>query len=96
VLTKIQPIGRGIYGVDGNDDALAMSAGEWQTWCDLAACYRLIRFSWSDLLGTHISARVPGPEEPFPAQPLRPDLHMARAPQPSLPAGLRQSPAPIK
>jgi ribulose-5-phosphate 4-epimerase/fuculose-1-phosphate aldolase len=43
-----------------------MSAGEWQTRCDLAACYRLIdMFGWSDLLGTHISARVPGPEDHF-------------------------------
>jgi hypothetical protein len=37
-----------------------MSAGEWQTRCDLATSYRLIDlFGWSDLLGTHISARVP-------------------------------------
>jgi hypothetical protein len=43
-----------------------ISAGEWQTRCDLAACYRLIDlFGWSDLLGTHISARVPGPEDHF-------------------------------
>jgi ribulose-5-phosphate 4-epimerase/fuculose-1-phosphate aldolase len=43
-----------------------MSAGEWQTRLDLAACYRLIDlFGWSDLLGTHISARVPGPEDHF-------------------------------
>src|SRR5229473_3278980 len=43
-----------------------MSAGEWQTRCDLAACYRLIDlFGWSDLLGTHISARVPGPQDHF-------------------------------
>jgi len=43
-----------------------MSAGEWQTRCDLAASYRLIDLlGWSDLLGTHISARVPGPEDYF-------------------------------
>src|SRR5215472_10125341 len=43
-----------------------MPDGEWQTRCDLAACYRLIDlFGWSDLLGTHISARVPGPEDHF-------------------------------
>ena len=43
-----------------------MPDGEWQTRCDLAACYRLIDlFGWSDLLGTHISAPVPGPEDHF-------------------------------
>jgi ribulose-5-phosphate 4-epimerase/fuculose-1-phosphate aldolase len=33
---------------------------------DLAACYRLIaHFGWDDLIFTHISARVPGPEHHF-------------------------------
>jgi ribulose-5-phosphate 4-epimerase/fuculose-1-phosphate aldolase len=28
---------------------------------DLAACYRLVElFGWSDLIGTHLSARMPG------------------------------------
>lgn len=39
---------------------------EWQTRVDLAACYRLIAmYGWDDLVFTHISARVPGPEEHF-------------------------------
>ena len=38
-----------------------VSAGEWATRVDLAACYRLIaHFGWDDLVFTHISARVPG------------------------------------
>lgn len=38
-----------------------VSAEEWQTRCDLAACYRLVaHFGWSDLVFTHITARVPG------------------------------------
>ena len=38
-----------------------MSAEEWQTRCDLAACYRLVDlFGWSDLINTRITARVPG------------------------------------
>ena len=38
-----------------------ISAAEWETRIDLAACYRLVDMhGWSDLLGTHISARVPG------------------------------------
>ncbi len=33
---------------------------------DLAACYRLVaHFRWDDLIFTHISARVPGPEHHF-------------------------------
>lgn len=42
------------------------SAEEWETRLDLAACYRLIHmFGMDDLIYTHISARVPGPEEHF-------------------------------
>jgi len=38
-----------------------MSEDEWLARCDLAACYQLVDFyGWSDLSGTHISARVPG------------------------------------
>ena len=38
-----------------------MSAEEWQTRLDLAACYRLVDlFGWSDLINTRITARVPG------------------------------------
>ena len=43
-----------------------VSAEEWQLRCDLAACYRLVaHYGWSDLVFTHISARVPGPEHHF-------------------------------
>lgn len=42
------------------------SDAEWQARVDLAACYRLVdMFGWSDLLGTHISARVPGEDDAF-------------------------------
>ena len=41
-----------------------VSAAEWQTRVDLAACYRLIAFyGWDDLIFTHISAKVPGTED---------------------------------
>jgi ribulose-5-phosphate 4-epimerase/fuculose-1-phosphate aldolase len=37
-----------------------VSAEEWQIRVDLAACYRLVAdFGWSDLVFTHISARLP-------------------------------------
>src|SRR3954454_7454281 len=33
---------------------------------DLAACYRLVAlYGWDDLIFTHISARIPGPEHHF-------------------------------
>lgn len=44
----------------------AWSDEEWQTRIDLAACYRLhAHYGWTDLIYTHISARVPGEEEHF-------------------------------
>jgi ribulose-5-phosphate 4-epimerase/fuculose-1-phosphate aldolase len=43
-----------------------VSAEEWQLRVDLAACYRLVAlYGWSDLVFTHITARVPGPEHHF-------------------------------
>lgn len=43
-----------------------VSAEEWQARVDLAACYRLVAdFGWSDLVFTHITARVPGTENQF-------------------------------
>jgi len=38
-----------------------VSADEWQLRCDLAACYRLVAaYGWTDLVFTHVSARMPG------------------------------------
>ncbi len=43
-----------------------VSAQEWQLRCDLAACYRLVAsYGWSDLVFTHISARIPGSGHSF-------------------------------
>ncbi|MEA1651695.1 class II aldolase/adducin family protein [Nitrospirillum sp. BR 11164] len=43
-----------------------VSAEEWRLRVDLAAAYRLVAlFGWDDLVFTHISARVPGPEHHF-------------------------------
>ncbi len=40
-----------------------VSPAEWQARVDLAAAYRLVAlFGWDDLVFTHISARVPGPD----------------------------------
>jgi ribulose-5-phosphate 4-epimerase/fuculose-1-phosphate aldolase len=44
----------------------AVSDAEWALRVDLAACYRAIAmFGWDDLVFTHISARVPGPDIHF-------------------------------
>src|ERR1700682_4514054 len=43
-----------------------VSAEEWETRVDLAAAYRLVaHYGWDDLIFTHISARLPGPEHHF-------------------------------
>ena len=43
-----------------------VSEQEWELRVQLAACYRLVAlYGWSDLVFTHISARIPGPEHHF-------------------------------
>ncbi len=43
-----------------------VSSEEWELRVDLAAAYRLVAsYGWDDLVFTHISARVPGPEHHF-------------------------------
>jgi ribulose-5-phosphate 4-epimerase/fuculose-1-phosphate aldolase len=43
-----------------------VSAEEWEARVNLAAAYRAVAlFGWDDLVFTHISARIPGPEHHF-------------------------------
>lgn len=43
-----------------------VSEEEWQVRVDLAAAYRLVAYyGWDDLIFTHLSCRVPGPEHHF-------------------------------
>ncbi len=62
----------------GMEDALAMSEvdipsmkgkvsdEEWAIRVDLAAAYRLVAYyGWDDIIFTHLSARIPGPEHHF-------------------------------
>ena len=43
-----------------------VSEAEWRVRVDLAACYRAIAlYGWDDLVFTHVSARVPGPDDHF-------------------------------
>ena len=49
-----------------DNDTSAMAPGEWEVRVDLAAAYRLVAlYGWDDLIFTHLSARVPGPEHHF-------------------------------
>lgn len=44
----------------------SMSDAEWQTRCDLAALYRVVdHLGWTDLVNTHMSARIPGEPHTF-------------------------------
>src|SRR5690349_348694 len=46
--------------------ARGWSEEEWRIRCDLAALYRLCaHHRWTDWIFTHISARIPGPEQHF-------------------------------
>ena len=48
------------------DSTPQMAPGEWEARVDLAAAYRLVAlYGWDDLIFTHLSARVPGPEHHF-------------------------------
>ena len=43
-----------------------VSQEEWSMRVDLAAAYRLVaHYGWDDMVFTHLSARVPGPEDHF-------------------------------
>jgi ribulose-5-phosphate 4-epimerase/fuculose-1-phosphate aldolase len=43
-----------------------VSGEEWQLRVELAAAYRLVAyFGWDDLIFTHLSARIPGPDHHF-------------------------------
>lgn len=50
-----------------------ISESEWQTRVDLAALYRLfVRYGWTDLIYTHISARTPDESETYLINPFGP------------------------
>jgi len=49
-----------------SDIRAQVSDEEWQIRVDLAAAYRLVDYyGWTDMIFTHLSARVPGPEHHF-------------------------------
>ena len=71
-MNRVDQISRGM----GDARALAevqipslkgkVSEDEWAIRVDLAAAYRLVaHYGWDDLIFTHLSARIPGPEHHF-------------------------------
>ena len=53
-----------------------VSEEEWKVRVDLAACYRLVaHYGWTDLIFTHISARVPGTDNHFLLNPYPMHVH---------------------
>ncbi len=47
-------------------EAHNMTEAEWQARCDLAALYHIVHhFGWTDIINTHLSARVPGEPNAF-------------------------------
>ena len=61
-ITEIQPL----EAVEIPPMQGKVSEDEWKIRVDLAAAYRLIaHYGWDDLIFTHLSARIPGPEHHF-------------------------------
>ncbi|MGO1071451.1 class II aldolase/adducin family protein [Lysobacter sp. CA199] len=55
-----------LTAIDERDLRAATDEAEWALRVDLAAAYRLVAlFGWDDLIFTHLTARVPGPEHHF-------------------------------
>ena len=71
-MNRAESMNRGITGVAPISEVTIpsmkehVSAEEWAIRVDLAAAYRLVaQYGWDDLIFTHLSARIPGPEHHF-------------------------------
>lgn len=71
-MNRIDSINRGVSDVKPLDSVQIpsmegkVSAEEWAIRLDLAAAYRIVaHYGWDDLIFTHLSARIPGPEHHF-------------------------------
>ena len=71
-MNRVDAVGRDMKGVSALSRVEIpslqgkVSEEEWKVRVDLAAAYRLVAyFGWDDLIFTHLSARVPGPEHHF-------------------------------
>src|SRR3954453_3107303 len=71
-MNRVDSINRGstalkpLESVDIPSLESAVSDEEWAIRVDLAAAYRMVaHYGWDDLIFTHLSARIPGPEHHF-------------------------------
>jgi len=71
-MNRVEDINRGMAGrkpiesVEVSSLEGKVSDSEWAIRVDLAAAYRMIaHYGWDDLIFTHLSARIPGPEHHF-------------------------------
>src|SRR6187549_3956908 len=72
MMGRVDSINRGIGSVKALESVEIpslegkVSEEEWAIRVDLAAAYRMVaHYGWDDLIFTHLSARVPGPEHHF-------------------------------
>ena len=65
-MTRVIADARPLSAVEIPDMKGKVSEEEWAIRVDLAAAYRLVaHYGWDDLIFTHLSARIPGPEHHF-------------------------------
>ena len=71
-MNRVQSMNRGMEGAKALESVEIpslkgkVSDEEWETRVDLACAYRMVaHYGWDDLIFTHLSARVPGPEHHF-------------------------------
>ena len=71
-MNRVDTMNRGMTGMQPLDSVDIppmqdkVSPEEWAVRVDLAAAYRMVaHYGWDDLIFTHLSARVPGPEHHF-------------------------------
>jgi ribulose-5-phosphate 4-epimerase/fuculose-1-phosphate aldolase len=71
-MNRVEEMNRGITGAEAMDRVEIpslkgkVSDEEWAIRVDLACAYRMVaHYGWDDLIFTHLSARIPGPEHHF-------------------------------
>ena len=71
-MNRVDDMNRGMSGLKALDSVEIpslegkVSDEEWAVRVDLAAAYRMVaHYGWDDLIFTHLSARIPGPEHHF-------------------------------
>ena len=72
-MNRVDSINRGMARRDSRSNSVEIpslkgkvSDEEWAIRVDLAAAYRMVaHYGWDDLIFTHLSARIPGPEHHF-------------------------------